>query len=215
MARKTKTALTRERVIDEALALIEAQGLEAFSLRKLAQRLNCEAMSLYHHFRNKDAILNAATDRLIDGLPLPDDALPPVERLRAIARSWRQLARTYPAFFRYLGLHRLNSEAGVRFLDHVMATLESTGLDTESAARLFRALNYFLLGAGLDETAGYGHGPSADEPVSDARIARDFPALARAGQYFQSSQFDETFEWGLSLLLSACDQNTGAKQSGK
>jgi len=201
MARRQKSPLTRERIIEQALTLIEEHGLEKFSLRKLAAGLQCEAMSLYHHFENKDAILNAATDQLIESISLPDNELPPVEQLKAIARSWRRLARTYPAFFRYLGLHRLNSETGARFLDRIMSTLEQTPLSQEEAARLFRVVNYFLLGAGLDETAGYARGPSAEPPLSESRIGQDFPALARAGKYFNENQFDQTFEWGLDLLL--------------
>lgn len=202
--------LSRERIIKQSLALIEEKGLGAFSLRKLAASLQCEAMSLYHHFANKDAILNAVADSLIGEISLPDINTPPQEQLKAIARDWRRLALSYPCFFRYLGLHRLNSEAGVRFLNHIMAVLEQTGLEERDAARLFRVVNYFLLGAGLDETMGYAQGPSSDSPVSDARIAQDFPALARAGKYFNESEMDQIFEYGLCLLLTPCTHTHSA-----
>lgn len=194
-------ALSAERISDAALAMIEINGLEAFSLRKLASHLGCEAMSLYHHFASKSDILNALTDRLIDGLPKPADEQPPLERLRKLAWDWRDLALAHPHFFRYLALHRLNSATGVRFLNAILQALREAGIPPESAARLFRVINYFLIGAALDETAGYAKGPSAQAPIDDATLARDFPALAEAAPFFTPDQFEKTFEFGLALLL--------------
>ena len=59
VARTKRVALTRERIEIEALALIDADGIDAFSTRKLGARLGCEAMSIYHHFPSKAHILDA------------------------------------------------------------------------------------------------------------------------------------------------------------
>ena len=54
---RPREPLTRERIVEAALAVVEAEGLAAFSTRKLGERLGCEAMSIYHHFPSKQHLL--------------------------------------------------------------------------------------------------------------------------------------------------------------
>lgn len=196
-----RPALSRDRIEQAALTLISEDGLDGFSIRKLGERLGCEAMSLYHHFPSKAHILDALVDRLVAGIAFPPTNLHPVDRLRALAHEWRRVAREHPRFFPFLSLHRLNSETGVRFLNEVMGTLRDAGLPRATAARFFRVVNYYLVGAALDETAGYANGPSALNPVSDDIIAEKFPNIADAAAFFSPGEFDRTFEFGLNLLL--------------
>lgn len=196
-----KTALSRERIEEAALTLIEQQGLEGFSLRKLAEALGCEAMSLYNHFPSKAHILDALVDRLIGSMEAPAPEADSMEKMQAIARAWRQLAHRHPRFFPFLALHRMNSATGLAFLERIMQTLQEAGFEPETAARLFRTVNYYLIGAALDETAGYGNGPSSLNPVSDDEVARTFPAIAAAGRFFSADEHERTFTFGLLRLL--------------
>lgn len=70
-----------------------------------------------------------------------------------------------------------------------------------SAARLFRVGNYYLVGATLDETAGYANGPAALNPVIGDIIAEKFHKVADTAAFFSPSEFDHPFEFGLNLLL--------------
>lgn len=198
---RLREALTRDRIEEAALTLVAAEGLEGFSLRKLADVLGCQAMSLYHHFPSKAHLLDALVDRLVGGLAWPSPEQAPVQRLVALAEAWRGLARAHPRFFPFLAMHRLNSAVGVAFLEEVMRALQQAGFPPETAARLFRAVNYYLVGAGLDEVAGYANGPGSMEPVGDAELAEKFPLIAAAGRYFTPVEFDRTFEFGLQRLL--------------
>ena len=63
--KKTKVNLSKDLIIQAALGMIEENGIEGFSLRKLAQKLNCEAMSIYYHMKNKEQILDQIVDFLI------------------------------------------------------------------------------------------------------------------------------------------------------
>jgi AcrR family transcriptional regulator len=197
----TRGALSRDRIETEALALIEAEGMDGFSTRKLGQRLGCEAMSIYYHFPSKSHLLDALVDRTLNGLTIPARSQSPARRIRGLATAWREMARERPRFYLWMALHRWNSLSGVRFLAEVIDCFDAAGLTPEQAARGFRVLGYYLLGATLDETSGYAHGPSAAEPLSDADVDRLFPQVARTGQYFTPDQFDATFELGLKLLL--------------
>ena len=82
--------------------------------------------------------------------------------------------------------------------------------DAEKAARHFRTLGYFLVGAALDETAGYAKGPSAAEPVDGAFIARECPRLVRASRWFQRDEWDATFELGVRAMLQALARDATA-----
>ncbi len=199
--RGRRPPLTRDRIELEALALIERDGLEAFSTRRLGHALGCEAMSLYHHFPSKAHVLDALVDRVLAALPIPERTLPPAERLRQLARHWRAMARRHPRLYPWLALHRWNSATGVGFLAEILDTLHAAGLDDEAAARGFRALGYYLLGATIDEASGYARGPSSLQPMSQAELARRFPAVARAGRWFTPDAFELTFEQGLQALL--------------
>ncbi len=200
--RAAREPLHRDRIESEALALIEDMGLEAFSTRKLGERLGCEAMSIYHHFPSKAHILDALVDRLLGQLPIPSREHTPAQRLRALSHTWRTMSRQHPRFYLWMALHRWNSATGIRFLSEVLACFEDAGLSAERTARGFRVLGYYLLGATLDESSGYAHGPSALNPMSEEALKTQYPAVAQAGQYFAPDQFDATFELGLGVLLS-------------
>ena len=81
-----RTPLSRARVVDEAMALADEQGLAALSMRALAGRLGVEAMSLYHHVAGKEALLDAMVDAVFGELHLPavggDWRVEPVMRRR-------------------------------------------------------------------------------------------------------------------------------------
>lgn len=196
-----RPALSRERIEEEALALIERDGMEAFSTRRLGDALGCEAMSLYHHFPSKAHVLDALVDRVLAGIPIPMRDLGPHERLRQLAHSWRTMARRHARFYPWLALHRWNSATGVAFLGEILSCFVDAGLPDEQAARGFRVLGYYMLGATLDETSGYAQGPSSLSPITEEDLALHHPEVARAGRYFAPDQFDQTFELGLALVL--------------
>lgn len=204
-----RARLGRALIEVEALALIEAEGLPAFSFRKLAARLGCEPMSLYHHHASKAHLLDALLDRVIGELPVPPPPGPWRNRLGGMARDFRAMAWRHPAFFQYLALHRLNTPTALRWLNGALSAFREAGLDDEAATRLFRAFGYFITGAALDETAGYARGPSAIEPVPDSVIGRDFPAVATAARWFRPDQVDATFELGLEIFLDGVAKRLG------
>jgi AcrR family transcriptional regulator len=193
--------LNAQRICDAALAVIERDGLDAFSTRKLGAELGCEAMSLYHHFPSKAHVLDALVDRLLGELPDPPAALSPAQRLRVMALAWRALAHRYPQFAPWLALHRWNSAAGLTLLERLLTCFADGGMNTEQAAKSLRVLGYYVMGAMLDETRGYGSGASAVSPVADEAVGQKFVAVSQAGEYFRPAHFDATFELGLGALL--------------
>ena len=198
-----RTPLTRERILQAAFALVDDEGLPALSTRRLGERLRCEAMSIYHHYASKQHLLDAMVDAMLGAMQVPPEGSDPMARVAAALRSYRTMAHRHPAFFAYAAVHRLNTPAGVRFIETLLALIRAAVPDDELAARYFRVAGYYAIGASLDETAGYAKGPSAAEPVDDAYIRAHCPLLTRAAPYFQRAQWDATFDLGLDALLAA------------
>jgi len=200
---RRREPLTREAIERAALAMIDKHGLAGFSTRKLGQKLGCEAMSIYHHFPSKAHLIYALVDRVVAENPLPPLDTHPTVALRELARGWRAMALRHPGFYPVLSVHRMNSEPGVTYLERVVSTLFDGGLKSERAARVFRIIGYYLMGAALDEISGYSKGPSSLKPVSNGDLAKRFPHIAKVGAFFGPDHFGKTFEFGLDLLLEA------------
>jgi AcrR family transcriptional regulator len=220
LARARKQAvrepLSRERIEDAAFELIERDGLEVFSTRRLASALGCEAMSIYHYFQSKQHLMDALVDRFLGAVERPPEGLPPLETMRRLAYSFRTLAHRYPEFLRYLSFHRLNTPGGIKYLGEVLDAAFALGGDVETTARLFRVLGYYLTGAILDETSGYARGHSAAEPVADEVIIRDHPAVVAVNPYFKADQHEKTFALGLEILLDGLMKTIrAAKKAGR
>lgn len=197
----TAQPLSRERIVSAALALVAEETLAGFSTRKLGERLGCEAMSIYHHFPSKQHLMDALVEYAINSVQMPGAGLPPVERLRSAMHAYRDMAHRFPALFPLVAVHRLNMPAGVRFIESILEIVRAVVPDRELAARQFRVLGYYLVGACIDETSGYARGPSAAEPVSNEYIAEHCPNLMDSAEFFQSGHWDKTFELGVEALV--------------
>ena len=206
-------ALSRERILEAALDLVAAEGVAGLSTRKLGERLACEAMSIYHHYPGKQHLLDALVEHALASFEWPPDDLPPLERLASAMYSYRAMAHRFPALFPLVALHRLNTETGVRFIEGILALVQDVVPDPELAARHFRILGYFLIGAGLDETSGYANGPSAAVPVSDEFVVRECPRLVAASRYFKRDEWDRTFALGVDALLQAMLRDAGERRN--
>ena len=194
--------LSRERIELAALELIDKEGLEAFSIRRLGLALGYEAMSIYHYFPSKAHIMDALIDQVIEEFfPFPPADLPWEERLRRVAYQWRDLLSKRPSLFVFTATHRLNTRKGLRWINETLKLCAAAGLTHEHTVRMFRTFGYYLNGAILDETAGYARGPSTIEPVPAEEMARDFPEVVAAGPYFRSSEWEATLEFGIDLLI--------------
>ena len=207
MPRKSRAAqppaLSRERIVAAALGLISREGLEAFSMRKVGAELGREAMSLYHFFPSKQHLVDALVDHAIASIEFPPEGLAPMERMRRLMRAYRAMAHRHARLYPVIAVHRLNTPTGVKFIERLLVIAREITGEDESAARGFRWLGYYLMGAALDETMGYAKGPSAAEPVDGAFIARECPQLARSAKYFQRGEWDATFEQGMEGVLAA------------
>lgn len=197
--RKPKSPnLTAERIREEALALIDEAGVEAFSTRKLGAALGCEAMAIYWYYPSKDALLDAVVETLVSKLPLepadPDDW---VDAFRKLAHAYRGLAHQHPRSFPLLATRRFATESTYRFLESLFELSRTHGLDDRTTARFFRAISSYCSGVALNELAGLHE----QEDASGARVA--FPHIAAVWPWLEPAHYDDVFDFGLEVLLEA------------
>jgi len=198
--------LSRQRIVEVALGLVDRHGLSGLTFRRLGEALRCEAMSIYHYFPSKQHLVDAMVGNLVAGIAEPPAHLEPIERLRFLGFEYRAMAHRYPRFFPLAALHRLNMPEGVVFIERMLRHFRAAVPDDRLAAQTFRMFGYYVVGAALDETAGYAAGRSAAASVSDEYIARECPQLAAAAPYFKAPWFESTFELGLEMLLKGIEE---------
>lgn len=147
---------TRERIVATALALIEKNGLEAFSTRLLAKRLGLQVMSLYYYFPSREALLDAAVDRMIAEVPLPEVArVEWREGLLGLARAYRAMGHRHLQAILLLAQRCPALPAMQRFLDTLSGLLLKAGLSPAAAADWLVIQRDYVIGSLVADHAGY------------------------------------------------------------
>ena len=208
--------LSRKRIVKAALRMIDKDGLDGLSMRRLGQALGVEAMALYHHFANKGALLDAVLEELIAEAKLPPrDSMPPLERLRSFARGHRQMALRHPNAFILIPSRRFNTERSFAQYEEVLEAFRDLGFDAALSARYFRSVGYFVSGAGLADIASRAHQPDATpvrlETFDDAR----FPLVSAVTPHLRADRLDAVFEFGLDILFDAMQRDADAIAQAK
>ena len=195
--------LTHERVRHEALRLIDEEGIEEFSTRKLGRALGCEAMAIYWYYPSKEALLDAVVDLLVSGIA-PAGGPPArnwVEALRRVAHAYRGIAHAHPRAFPLLATRRFATPGAYAFLEQLFEMAHAQGVPDRTTARFFRAVSAYCSGVALDELAGARHQGEAGEEAGALRAS--FPRVAAVARWLEPRHDDETFEFGLEILLDA------------
>lgn len=145
---KQRPKLERGLIVDAAINRIERHGLEELSARKLAQDLGCEAMSLYHHVGNMEALKDSVVDELL-GTISPAASKQHVDAIGEEARSYLSLANTYPRSFQLIATRRWKGSHAAEAAARAVARFGAIGFEPQEALARSRALGAYLNGAGL------------------------------------------------------------------
>ena len=207
-----RAPLTRERVLVAAVALADASGLPALSMRRLGAELGVEAMSLYNHVRNKDDLLDGITDLVLRRIELSDDPDWKVA-VRAYAISAHEVLRTHPWACNLALAPERAVPASVERADWLLRRLREGGLPPRVTFHAFHALEAHILGFTLWQL---GHGISGQGRLEElaAEFFRRFPPErypdmhAHARQHLDGVGADEpgAFELVLDLILDGLER---------
>ncbi|SDG06732.1 regulatory protein, tetR family [Sinosporangium album] len=198
--------LSKARIVTAAIGLIEREGVDAVSMRRIAHELGAGAMSLYNHIPNKSALLDGVAEHVFSKFEFTDDAAAPWEdRVVAQARAFRQIALQYPRCTVVVLTRQLKSPTGLLPTERALATFRSAGFDRPQAVSMLRAVVAYIVGSLLREvgvTPSFdpaGGGGSLGGSVDPAR----FPEVADMAALLATCDHDDEFEFGLRMLVQA------------
>jgi AcrR family transcriptional regulator len=154
--------LTVERIIGAALSVIDQEGLEALTMRRLAAELSTSSASLYRHVAGREELLTVVVDHVIGEVRYPPRHLPGRDRVERLAIGLRDVLRSHPHLLAALAAAPLLGPNARRGTEHAIECLLDAGHPREVAVPAYLALVDFVLGSVYFDT-GRAVAPDADE----------------------------------------------------
>lgn len=206
---EARGGLSRERIVRAAVAMIERDGVDSVSMRRLAAELGVATMSLYNHVPNKAALLDDIAEFILTDMQFAaDPGADWREQTRALCRSFREIARRFPRSVLVVITRQPRSAVGLRPVEIALAATREAGFDGQVAVRLVRTFVSFVLGSLVNEV-GVAEASGQDVPDLTAHAA----ALDQAGYHnvrdllpvLTRHDHQADFEFGLELLIGAME----------
>ena len=204
--------ITRDVVLAAALEIIDRDGADALSMRRLARALDRDPMILYRHAPNKAALLDGVAETVLAQLRV-DSADPDwAAQLRAVARDYRRLALAHPHVVPLLVARPLATPLGLRPrgtlrpLEEILTLLTRAGFSGSDALHIYRALFGFLHGHVLNELQELVENPEETDDLLRLGLHRlpigEFPLLRGLASVLASYDGAAELERGLDILLT-------------
>ena len=197
--------LDRRRIAEEALRIIDADGLEQLSMRRLGAELGVEGMAIYHHFHNKAELLDGVLELLLEELEVPPDGSgTALERLRRLFETTRAVAIRHPHAFLLLPTRRFNTTRAFEYYERLLGLFRDAGFDVRESARFWRLLAGYVTGAGLAEIASRAQQANAT-PVKLETFSEpeSFPLVTAIVPELRIGKLDALFAFGLDVIFDA------------
>jgi TetR/AcrR family tetracycline transcriptional repressor len=217
---RPREPLTRDRIVQAAVRIMDTEGLEAVTMRRIGRELGVEAMSLYNHVADKEDILAGVVEAVMAEFELSDGAGGEwAERGRAAARAWRELLKAHPNVITLMSEQRkpMTTLRALRPMEDAIGTIRASGLSDQEAAKAFRAFGGYIQGFVLAEVANLFGGDDVrvlPEEISDTLPIDQLPNLAATLPYLFRCDFDDAFEYGLDLMIRGVEAKV-AGESGR
>lgn len=195
--------LTRDRIIQAAVEILDMRGQDGLTIRKLAEHLNAGAASLYWHVETRDDVLELALDSVLGEIPLPTEPLEWDKELVRFLTEWRQTLLRHPWSTSLFGFRPLLGPNALARSEHLRATLARTELPEVDVTYAGYTLSNFMLGSVATQVAWQ----AGDEAATRARVAlflqdhaTEYPALSsQIGS--EPDDWDESFARGLGWII--------------
>jgi AcrR family transcriptional regulator len=204
-----RAPLSRERVLRGAVAIADAAGTGALTIRSIARELGVKPMSLYHYVAGKDDILDGIVDLVFSEIELPSPGGDWQAEMRRRAISARRVLRRHPWAIGLLESRANPGAATLRHHDATIGTLRKAGFSVAMTAHAYALLDSYVYGFALQE-ASLPFKPETVAgvagPASQQISARDYPHFTEmATEHILQPGYDfgNEFEIGLSVILDA------------
>lgn len=194
-ARPRREPLTAERIYQAALNLMQETGVEDLSMRKLASALGVDAMSIYHHVENKQALLLGVFQTVLEEVPLPDP--PPgdwKQALRDLGKGFYVVARRYPNLFPYMISSPYGTPREREIYQYIRSALQRAGIHEADRLRATSALYTYGIGMANVASAGLRLKPLYGESVPESDAPEQEPS-------------DADVEFSINLILAGLEDH--------
>lgn len=214
--RKTRRPLTKERVLAQAIALADADGIEGLTMRRLGRSLGVEAMSLYNHVASKGELVAAMVESVVEQFELPDDEPTWDVAVRRLGVSAHRVLTAHRWACRLAllpGDPRTLEGSRIRYMEWLLRRLREAGFSPELAYSAYHTLDSHIFGFTLWQIghaeAAQAMTPPEGEDVEEwalrivAAMKPRYPHLAEHGEMHvaRGRDGDAEFEFGLDLIL--------------
>ncbi len=196
-------SLTTDQIAEAALAVVDADGLGALSMRAVARRLDVGTMSLYRYVSDRTELEQLVVDLVVRRVDLGPSRGGAGRRLTALAEGVRAAVADHPGVAPLLLTHRHRLAGSLQWGEAVLRVLTDAGFDGRRRAVAFRAVLAHVFGAVQIEHFGALSGPGT---AALAELSRDdFPLLADTAADARRISPSEEFRRGFEILLRGLD----------
>jgi AcrR family transcriptional regulator len=212
--RRERPALSREQIIRVALALADAEGIDAISIRRIAARLEVSAMALYWYIERKEDVLDLMIDAVYGEVPVPLPASADWRsHLQEIAVQTRAMMHRHPWFASLIGHRAVLGPNALKQTDYLLGIMSQLGFDMTTSVSILAMFNAYIVGFVLGEMgeaeAQRRTGLNEEEwqqqvaPYVQEQIIASgrYPHLARSLVESKERPSNEMFIFGLTRLL--------------
>jgi AcrR family transcriptional regulator len=218
---RTSTRLSRAAIVTTAVALADRDGLTGLSMRRLAQHLGVDAMSIYYHLRDKDTLLAAMTDAVVAEITAAATTGPWTEQLAALIRQARRTMLRHPWAARVLEARDNPTPAVLLHIERVLAVMRAGGCSIDLCHHAIHLLGSRILGFSQDLfDDSPDNRPTPEEAAAQAsawaeampHIAELATAVSHSGTLGACDDDDE-FTFALDLLLDGLERRRLAESA--
>jgi AcrR family transcriptional regulator len=207
-----RAPLSRERALATAVSLADANGLASVTMRKLAEALGVEAMSLYHHVANKDDILDGMVESVFAEIDLPEAGADWKTTMRQRAASLRAALTRHPWAISIMESRSSPGPATLRHHDAVLGYCRRAGFSIEMAAHAFSLIDSYVYGFVLQEV----NLPFDDTDALEEMVGKIMPDLSTDEYPYLAElttehvlrpgyAYGDEFDFGLGLVLDGLE----------
>ncbi|RKH91318.1 TetR family transcriptional regulator [Corallococcus sp. AB045] len=216
--RRRRPQLSRDTVVQTAVALVREQGLRQLSMRTLAERLRVTPMAIYKHVANRDALVLLCAETILQTLVLPSEQQDPVAWLRLLAGRLRTLGLAHPGLMEFLLEQGPVVHTALVILDRTVSGLHAAGIPWKEAGALHNTFFSWLAGA-IRRQEPWDVGPPGTPPpferffaAAQALPARDYPGLAHSVPHMRATDVEREFEQSLGFMLEGIQRRIDARR---
>ena len=220
MSPRTTTPLTAERVIEGAVTLADEIGVDALTIRKLADAIDVKPMTIYHHVPNKEAIIDGMVDLVFSEIDLPPADLDWRSAMLVRCRSMRHVLARHPWAPALMDSRTTPGMATLRHHDAVLGCCRRAGFSLPATAHAYATIDAFMYGFALQEASLPATGGDEMSELAGAiaeQMPTDlFPHLAEFTTDYvlqPDYEFGAAFEYGLDLNLDGLTATIGVSDT--